>query len=167
MEEKYQIVNKLLAGDAATDIAKETGIGYAKVLRIKREFEEAQANEALGSFIDMDAVMMDKLLESAKETIPAELIEAAGEAVGNIKEAKSAMDLLSNDMIVTATTLTTRIKSMSLSIEHVSELGDLAKALCDIQNAFFNSNKTQVNIQNNMGSTDGYGEFLSDQPKNI
>ncbi len=166
MQTKYDVVSKLINGVAPKDISTELEVPYTKVLRIKREYEDALANNTVSAFIDMDKVMMDDLMDKAVASVPAELQDEANEAVANIKAAKTALDMLSDDMLITAKTITTRIKSMVPNVEHISELEGLTSALCDLQTAFFNSNKTQVNVQNNYGDAgstqSAYGEYLND-----
>lgn len=165
METKYQVVSSLVNGLEPKAIALELDVPYTKVLRIKREYEQAVANDELASFIDMDKVVMGQLLDGITEQAPVELQEAVDGAVTQIKEAKTILDALNDDMVVTAKQLTTRIKSMSATIEHVSELEGLVSALATLNDSFFKDSRTQVNIQNNMGGESpaaAYGEFLSD-----
>lgn len=165
METKYQVVSSLVNGLEPRSIALELDVPYTKVLRIKREYEQAIANDALASFIDMDKVVMDQLLEGAAAQAPVELKDAVKDAVTQIKGAKTILDALNDDMVITAKQLTTRIKSMSATIEHVSELEGLVSALTSLNDSFFKDSRTQVNIQNNMGGESpaaAYGEFLSD-----
>lgn len=166
METKYQVVSRLIQNVPPKDISLELEIPYSKVLRIKSEFCKAKENDKLDTFIDMDKVLMDQLLDQAKEDVPQELMVAAEEAVKEIKKAKSTLDMLSDDMVITAKAITTQIKSSLSNVQHVSEVESLTTSLCALQNAFFNSNKTQVNVQNNYGDAgnSAYGAFLSDKP---
>ena len=163
---KYNVVSKLINGVTPKEISLELEVPYTKVLRIKREYEAAVDSNTVSAFIDMDKVMMDDLLAKAADEVPAELQAEAKEVVAGLKATKTALDALSDDMLITAKTITTRIKSLVASVEHVSELEGLTSSLCDLQNAFFNSNKTQVNVQNNYGDAGStqstYGEYLSD-----
>lgn len=168
--QKYQIVSKLSLGTDPKSIATEFDIPYTKVLRVKKQFETAKANNDFEGFIDMDEVMLKQLLEQAEANVPAELAEAASTAVSSITKAKTLLDALSEDMVITAKVITNHIKQHANNIDHVSELESLTSSLCALQNAFFNSNKTQVNVQNNYGDAGSparsYGEFLSDKPSN-
>jgi hypothetical protein len=163
---KYEVVSRVLNGIEPKCISAELDISYNKVLRIKREYELAKANNTTAEFIDISKVVLDKALDDVIENTPDDLLPAVNEAVSDIKATKFAIDKLSDNMIATAEQLNTRIRAMSLSIDHVSELEALTSALCSLQVAFFNSNKTQVNVQNNFGDAGAtnseYGEFLGD-----
>lgn len=168
--QKYQIVSKLSLGEDPKSIALEFDIPYTKVLRVKKQFETARANNDFEGFIDMDEVLLQQLLAQAEANVPAELADAASAAAKGITKSKSLLDALSEDMVITAKALTNHIKVAANNVDHVSELESLVSALCALQNAFFNSNKTQVNVQNNYGNAGSpaktYGEFLSDKPAN-
>ena len=168
--QKFQIVSKLSIGADPREIATELEVPYTKVLRIKKQFEQARANNDFEGFIDMDEVLLQQLLDQAEANVPVELADAAADASKNIKQAKSTLDALSEDLVLTAKSLTNHIKVAANNIDHASELEVLTGALCALQNAFFNSNKTQVNVQNNYGDAGSpastYGEFLSDKPTN-
>lgn len=165
-QEKYNIVSRLLNGDAPKDVSEALDVPYSKVLRLNRELKDAQEANTLNEFIAMDEAVMAELMEGIAARAPDALQGEVVAAVANVSEAKSTMEVLSHDLQVTAKVITTRIKVAASTVEHVSELDVLADALCKLQNAFFNKNSTQVNVQNNYGS-DGapkYGAFLSDKP---
>lgn len=169
MDVKYNVVSRLLNNESPVDIATALEVPYTKVLRIKREYEQAVANDTLHAFINMDQVFMDQLTAQMIDNCPIDLQDSAVDAVVKIKEAKTILDALSEDMVITAKALTTRIKSMSATIEHVSELEGLASALANLNKAFFQDSRTQVNVQNNYGGESpaaAYGAFLSDKPTN-
>lgn len=169
-QQKYQIISKLSTGTEPREIATELDIPYTKVLRIRKEFEQAKANNELDKLVDMDAILLEQLLDAAEANVPAELADIAAEAATEIKQSKSTLDMLSEDLTLTAKALTNHIKTAANNIDHASELEVLTSALCSLQNAFFNSNKTQVNVQNNYGDAgspaNSYGALLSDKPAN-
>lgn len=167
MDEKYLIISRLANDEKPKDIAEALDVSYGKVLRVRSEFNQAKEAGTIDELVNMDQVMLDKLLNQAASDVPAELSAAADDAVANVSKAKGVLDAFQGDLVVTATYVTTRIKSMASSVDHVAEIVDLSDALCKLQTAFFNSNKTQVNIQNNTGGGASYGEFLSDQPKDL
>ena len=167
--EKYKIVGMLL-NDPARDlksIAKELDVSYGKVVRYNRELKEAQDNQTLNEFIDMDDAVFRDLVANAKSQAPATLEGEITESLDRLSEAKTGLDILSTELQSTARQLNVRIRMFSHKVEHVSELDALADALCKLQNAFFNKQSTTVNIQNNLSSAGGqpYGAFLSDKPE--
>ena len=172
-ETKYQIVSRIIKGMSNTEIALDLEIPTTKVMRIKREYNDAVASNAVDAYINMDTVLAEQLLATVVDGVPAELKGQATEAAATIKATKSLLEGLSDDMVLTAKRVTDRIKTELNSIEHVSELESLTDSLCKLQNAFFNQNKTQVNVQNNYGQEPGegsgsasYGAFLNDKPAN-
>ena len=163
---KYEVVSRLLNKMEPKDISTELDMSYGKVLRIKREYEAAAANNAVSSFINLDSVVLDQALAAVEADTPSELLPDVQAVSEGLRQTKGAAEKLSEEMLATAGHLNTRIRSLALSIDHVSELEGLTSALCQLQTAFFNSNTTQVNVQNNFGdagaTTSNYGEFLGD-----
>ncbi len=163
---KYEVVSRILNKVEPKDISAELDMSYGKVLRIKREYEDAVKAGTVSAFIDIDAVVLDQALAVVAADTPEELLPEVDSAVNVLKQTKGATDKLSEELLLTAGHLNTRIRSLALSIEHVSELEGLTSALCALQVAFFNSNSTQVNVQNNYGDAGAtnstYGEFLGD-----
>tara|TARA_R110000824_G_C15233132_1_gene679088 strand:- start:3983 stop:4489 length:507 start_codon:yes stop_codon:yes gene_type:complete len=163
---KYEVVSRILNKMEPKDISAELDMSYGKVLRIKREYEDAVKAGTVSAFIDIDAVVLDQALAVVAADTPEGLLPEVDGAIKELKQTKSATDKLSEELLLTAGHLNTRIRSLALSIEHVSELEGLTGALCQLQVAFFNSNSTQVNVQNNFGDAGAtkstYGEFLSD-----
>lgn len=163
---KYEVISRILNKVEPKDISAELEISYNKVLRIKREHEAAVADGTVAQFINLENVVLDQALAKVEEDTPAELLPDVQDATTALRETKTAADKLSEEMLATAGHLNTRIRSLALSIEHVSELEGLTSALCQLQTAFFNSNTTQVNVQNNYGDAGAtqstYGEYLSD-----
>jgi DNA-binding GntR family transcriptional regulator len=167
-QEKYQIVSRLLNDEAPELIAADLDVSINKVRRLKREFKKAQDDNTVQEFINLDEAMLNELMDIAKEKVPEAIAEDAGEALVLLKGQHSLMDALSTDLQTTAKFLSNRIKSTASTVQHASELEVLADALCKLQTAFFNSNTTQVNVQNNYGDQAGspYGDLLSDKPQN-
>ncbi len=59
-------------------------------------------------------------------------------------------------------------KLLAIRAESAPELIMLAEVICELQKAFFNSQSTNVNVQNNFENKDNnaYSAFLSDIPTN-
>jgi uncharacterized Ntn-hydrolase superfamily protein len=163
---KYQIVSRLLNGETPKAISEEFDVPYTKVLRLQRELKEAQLNNTVQEFIDIDAAMMEELVDAVKASTPPGLAEAVDKSMAVLVATKSIMDVLSEDFIMTAKALSMRIRQSAANTEQVSELDVLSDALCKLQVAFFNKNQTQVNVQNNYGQEPQYGAFLDDKPAN-
>ena len=165
MQTKYKIISKLINGEKSTAIAAELDVPYTKVLRYKREFEKAEREGTLAEIVDIDAVLLMKLMNDYKESTPEGLLPVVEEAIGELTAVKSTADALAQNMQIAAATTTDKIKVMVGQATTPGEIEILASALCALQNAFFNKNSTQVLVQNiqNDGQP-SYGSFLSDKP---
>lgn len=167
-QEKYQIVSRLLNDESPELIAADLDVSINKVRRLKREFKKAQDDNTVQEFINLDEAMLKELMDIAKEKVPEAISDEADEALTGLVTQHNLMDALSTDLQTTAKFLSSRIKATASTVQHASELEVLADALCKLQTAFFNSNTTQVNVQNNYGEQAGspYGDLLSDKPQN-
>lgn len=165
MDEKYKIVSRLMNEEEPKVIAADMDVSYNKVLRLKRELKLATDAGKLQEFIDIDSAMMHELTEIAKEHVPDVIKSDAGEALTKLAATKNTLEALSTEFQLSAKFLSNRIKTAASTADQPHELQTLAAALCDLQNAFFNKNQTQVNVQNNYGEADNrYGSLLGDKP---
>ncbi len=162
MTVKYKVLSRLLNGEAAVDI---TEAKYATVLRWKRELAIAQKNDTVAKLMDLDQAVFDQVLEGVEaNTVPGVLDDTKAVTAG-LSQAKTKADALQTDLMQTASDINTRIRNKALGVEHISELDMLTDALCKLQNAFFNKNSTNVNVQNNYDSSNrAYATFLGDAP---
>lgn len=169
MSEKYQIVSRLLNNEEAQAIANDLDVSVNKVRRLKLELKRAQEDNKVQEFMNLSEAMLDELMAIAKERVPEAIQDDASTALMDLKSTHSLMDAFAQDMLCTAKFLSGRIRVSAATTEHVSELEILSTALCNIQVAFFNSNTTQVNVQNIYGEQAGsaYGDLLDDKPSDI
>lgn len=156
-ELKYNAMQFLHQEKPAAEVAKLVDVPLTTVIRWKKELKEAKLNGGIDSLIDIDRVVLGEMVKQ----LPADLQEAGGELVGKVDSSQR----LSVELHATAQHLTTRVKMMAAAADTSSELLVLSEILCNLQNAFYNSNSTQVNVQNNYGES-SYSEFLSDAPQN-
>lgn len=164
-EDKYKVIGLFIEGKSASDIAKLPQIqtSYATLLRWEREFKEAVENNTLEQLVDMDKVLLAEITNELVMRQPEALQAAATTSALQINKLATAMELLQTDFISTAKALNAKIRSLSMSTENMEQLVSLTTALCNLQNAFFNKNMTQVNVQQNFGSSESkYSEFLND-----
>lgn len=157
----YKALSLLDCGEDPKVVADKLEVSYASVLRWKREFATARENGSLSKLIDLDKL----IIEAVANQIAAPA-DALGLAAKRVASKVDGLQALQESFRLTAEALNLQIKSRAMSIDHVSELTELTNSLCALQNAFFNKNMTQVNIQNNLTDPDGkkYGTFLSDVP---
>lgn len=156
--EKYKVIALLQNQVIPKDIADETGVSYGAVLKLKREYEQAVMNNTLDQLINTDKLLLAKVGEEISSVVEAD------EAVTKLTKGLDGLERLSEDLQKTALNINTRVNSLILSIDHLSELEIAADILCKLQTSFLNKNLTQVNVQNNYGGdTPKYTQFLSDK----
>ena len=161
---KYKAIVRLHEGAEPKLIAEELNIPYSRVLKYRSELKEAEVSGSLNSLLQMDEAAVDLMANELVRDLPIELQPQAKAITDGVTNGIKGLDSLSGEFQRTAMHINNRIRTLSMSIEHVSELTDLTKALCELQNAFFNKQGVQVNIQNNNGGDSAYSEFLSDAP---
>ena len=162
---KYTAIVKIAQGSTPKAIAEELDISYAKVLRWKNEYVIAKQENGLKKLLKVDEDMLAELSAQFVGSLPAELAEASAEATEGLSRSVGGLQKLSIELQATAITISNRIRVQVMSVDSPIELTELTKSLCLIQEAFFNSKSTQVNVQNNYTpEAASYGEFLGDKP---
>lgn len=157
----YRAVSLLDAGTDMKQVATMCDITYATVMRWNREYQEAKKNGVLDELLDMDVLLLEMAVRGTD--VPAQFSEAAAK---ELVKGVNGLSALQDRMQITATYLVNKIQSQAASVQGTGELLDLVNGLAILQNAFFNKNSTQVNVQNNFNN-DGqssYSSFLSDKP---
>ena len=166
-ELKYKVLSRLLNGETPKAISDTSDAGYATVLRWNRQLEEARLNDSIAELMNLDKSVLDSVLTVVKDQSPSEVQEAVGEVLTDVQNSRTILEALQHDFVDTANYLNKRIKALSLSVENIGELSMLADTLCSLQNAFFNKNSTQVNVQNNYESAPAYANLLEDKPAEL
>lgn len=159
---KYKCIVRLHEGVDPKLIAEELEIPYSRVLRHRGELNTAIAEGNLNKLLHMDEAAIELMATELVRDLPVEFQQSAQANMDALSDGVKGLNKLSCELQQTAMNINVRIRTLVMSIENTSELTDLTKALCDLQNAFFNKQGVQVNIQNNTGSS--YTEFLSDAP---
>lgn len=154
---KYKVISLLQQPElTAHMISEELDITYGAVLRVEKEFNEARLNGTLEQLIDVD----EAVLQTAAEALDVDQV--------SLTKGLAGLDKLNQDFQVTASQINTRVRSLIMSCDHLSELETAADILCSLNTAFVNSNSTQVNVQNNFGGDNNaasrYAGYLSDTP---
>lgn len=158
---RYAAISRIENGEDKKVVADDLDVSYATVIRWYREFTSAKENGTLEQLFDLDSLLLataGKLIEAGP------LKDDVKKGIEAFKGKVATLQVLQEDMIVTAQAVNAQIKSRLLSVEHISELYELTECLCALQNAFFNKPVTQVNVQNNYESGSKYGGFLDDKP---
>lgn len=156
MELKYKAIAKFSQDEDPKVIAADLEVSYTKILRWRREYEEAVANNTINELLDNS----EEALALVSSTLVTEMPEA------EIVKGVTGLERLNSELQATAFALNNRIRLEAMKVEHMSELKDLTDCLCKIQDSFFNSKAVSVNVQNNYQAegSPAYGEFLSDVP---
>jgi hypothetical protein len=162
-EDKQLALIQLVNGDDPAHIAKNLGLTLATVIRYKNELAKAEVDGNINTLIGLDAHVLEKMAGDAILDVPGELLPAATESADAIVSGVAGLQRLEGDLQATARQLNTRIRSMTMLAENVGEVSELTSALCKLQDTFFGKG-TQVNVLNNFGGSEAYGQFLSDKP---
>jgi len=154
---KYKVISLLQQPDlSARMISEELDIAYGAVLRVEKEFNQAKLNGTLDQLVNVD----DLVVKSAAGVLEVDSV--------SLTKGLQGIDKLSVDLQVTAGQINTKVRSLIMSCDHLSELETAADILCALNTAFVNSNSATVNVQNNFGGENNassrYAGYLSDTP---
>lgn len=157
---KYKVISLLQQEQQPKDIAADLDVSYGTVLKLRRQYEEAKLTNSMDKLLNVDRLVFDEIVDKLDDLPIIE--EAAGELVEGLK----GIEQLSVKFQQTADTINTRVRSLIMSVDHISELEIATDILCKLQTSFINKNATQVNVQNNFGdsSIPKYTQFLGDKP---
>lgn len=164
--DKYRALHMLSEHIAPKDIADSLDMSYAGVLKLKKEYENARETDSLKDLLNYPEAVLDEILDIAKAKSPVPV----DDEVDLVKQGVQGAQMLQEDLQRTALYMSQRIRSLAGSTESTGEFCDLTESLCKLQTAFFNSNTTQVNIQNNVsseGTQQKYGGLLDDRPPHL
>ena len=144
-------------GDDVANITQKLNLGYSTVLKYKREYEDAKDEGSLDVILAQDAHVVREIAK--------ELPFDASTVVDKIE----GLDRLNVNLQASAQLILVKLKTVvaGISTEDSGDLLTCTRVLCDLQNAFFNKNSVNVNVQNNNfegKEESAYGEFLSDKP---
>lgn len=157
---KYEIISRVQRDMEAKDIAEELDVPYASVIRVRTQYKDAVAAGTVDKLLDLDKLMIEELAEK----YPVDKVDSLVKSV-------NGLEVLNDELQSSAMQINTKVKSLIHSVDHASELAELTEIVCKLQNAFFNKNTTQVNVQNNTygdsANDNPYNSFLSDAPGTI
>lgn len=160
--QKYKVISLLQQDMQPKEIAADLGEGYSYggILKLRREYEEAKLNGTIDSLLNTNKVVLAELEEKMSN------LEETRASVIELAKGVDGLEQLGEQFQQTANVINTHVKSLIMSIDHMSELEIAADIICKLQTAFLNKNMTQVNVQNNFGSDSSpkYTQFLSDKP---
>lgn len=154
-KEYYSAIGLLSQGVDPHDVAKQLGTSESKVIRWNTEFKRHKEDGTLDKLLDMEELAIHTACE---------LMELPVAVEANAIARVSGFQALEKATQTCALHLVNRIQSMAMSASGSGELSELVDSLCKVQTAFFNPNKVQVNVQNNLTEGRAYGSFLGDKP---
>ncbi len=156
MNNRDKVFISLSQGKDMNDIAEEIDVTYSTVLRYRKEYEIAEREGKLDLILSQDAA----LIEQIANELPTDTT--------NMVRSLKGLEKLSENMQLSAELILVKLKTVVSNVgpDDVNDLACASKILCDLQNAFFNRNSVNVNVQNNNfdAGQSTYGEFLSDKP---
>lgn len=152
----YRAIGLLSQGTDAKAVAEQLQLSESKVIRWNSEYKRHKEDGTLDKILNMEELAIVTACEIAE--LPISVQAGAIKRVTGLQALETATQNC-------ALHLVNRIQSMAMSVDGSGELTELVEALCKVQTAFFNSNKVQVNVQNNVGGQP-YGSFLGDKPGN-
>ena len=128
-------------GMKPADTAELMGISYAATLKLRKELLAAEERDKILDLFDLDKAALGILLESvSKQLRPA--IEAfdIGKAVeGEVQDLSERIDggsLLNQELQQAGSALANKITAVATVATSADTIMSLAKALCELQNAF-------------------------------
>lgn len=132
------------------DLVEPLGVSYPKLLEWRKEFLTAKENNTISQLVDIDKFTLAVATEAVEETMnqiaPAEANEVA-KATNEFKKGVEGMQQLNTTVQATALTLTARLSVLASDQElTVRDAVAISGALTNIQNAFFNKNGVNVQI---------------------
>ena len=143
MDEQVRLLTlaHLKNGMKPADAAELMGISYAATLKLRKELHAAEEKDKILSLFKLDKAALEILLESVtKQLTPAIEAFGIGELVENeVKDLSDRVDggsLLNQELQEAGSALANKIKLTATVATSADTVLSLAKALCELQNAF-------------------------------
>jgi len=151
MDEQTRLLTlaHLRNGKTPADTGKLMGISYAATLKLRKELQAAETNDAVLQLFKLDEAALGILLESVtKQLTPAIEAFGVGELVENevhtLTNGIAGGKLLSEDLQNAASVLTNKISQAAVMANNADTVLSLSKALCELQNAFKQSDISSI-----------------------
>jgi len=142
-------------GKKPAEAAELTGITYASALKLRKELHAAVERNKILELFKLDKAALEILLQSVeKQLIPAIEAFGIGELVNTeVQTLTNGIEggkLLNQEFQATASTIANKITSAALTANNSDTILQLARALCELQNAFFGR---EINTTTNLPAT--------------
>jgi len=128
-------------GKKPADTADVMGISYAATLKLRKELLAAEERDKILELFQLDKAALGILLESvSKQLKPAiEAFDIGKEVEGEVEDLSKRIDggsLLNQELQQAGSALANKITSVATVATSADTIMSLAKALCELQNAF-------------------------------
>lgn len=164
MEKTKQIaLAKLNSGMLPREVADELKLSVSTVFRWNAELKDALLEGNIDELLQLsEEPVIEEKLSDLVDPNNSDGLQLTSESVKGLAR-------LDESLQNTALLVNTRLRTFISTCDNVNELDICTDILCSLQNAFFNKNSTQVNVQNNFGSsevaaTSKYNAYLGDAP---
>ena len=154
-KEYYTAIGLLSQGVDPNEVATKLQLSVSKVIRWNSDFKRHRDDGTLDKLLNMEELAIHTACQL--NDLP---VKVEAQAIKRV----TGLQALESTTQTCALHLVNRIQSMAMSASGSGEICELVDALCAVQTAFFNPNKVQVNVQNNVGGGHTYGSFLGDKP---
>lgn len=146
------------------EVSEILDISYAQAVRLRKELEEAEKRETIQELFNVNEAVLEQVLEAAKKELEPAQLQLTGSAaiegeLESIRESISKGEMLEQEFQTSALALSRRINTLAQSATQAETVIMLAKALAELQTAFF-AKGTNVQV-NNFGGQ-GLEEYLRD-----
>lgn len=163
-QQKLMAFGKIKEGEPLSNLVSEIGVPYPKLLKWKKELQEAEKEGKVYELMNLDEVVLDQALESVHHELvnlasSPDDIQAMDSVVDNMSKSIAGLNLLNTHLQDTALKLTKRINILASGRLKPREIQQLASSLSQIQTAFFNKPGTQVAVINNPNEKHPLREF--------
>lgn len=143
MDEQVRLLTlaHLKNGMKPADAAELMGISYAATLKLRKELLAAEKKDKILQLFQLDKAALEILLDSVtKQLTPAIEAFGIGEAVeGEVQNLTERIDggsMLNQELQEAGSALANKIKLTATVATSADTVLSLAKALCELQNAF-------------------------------
>jgi len=148
MDEQVRLLTlaHLQNGIKPADTAELTGISYAACLKLRKELHAAEKQDKILQLFKLDKAALEILLNSVtKQLTPAIEAFGIGELVENeVQDLSDRIDggsALNQELQKAGSQLATKIIQTAVTATTAETVLSLAKALCELQRAFFGDGK--------------------------
>lgn len=152
-EKAFILMNK---DQSREQIADELELSISTVVKYEKDFEVAKIEGTLDKILNSDIAIVEEIAEY----LPNDTTDI-------VKELKG-LDRLNTNMQNAAELILRKLTIVTNNVgpDDVVNLTMATEVLCKLQNAFFNKNSLNLNVQNNTfsGEDSTYKEFLDDKP---